>query len=1261
MWLWILSALFLALVWTAWWFLQPPEGVPGDTIFPLWLALAITGVVVIALIALVIVRRVRAARAARALEKAIAQQAQEQVVAAKPEDRAEIQELQRQLLDGIKALKASRLGEGDALYSLPWYAIVGPPGAGKTTALRHSGLSFPYLDPDGAGVKGSGGTRNCDWWFTNDAILLDTAGRYTTEQDDHDEWMAFLNMLKTYRKDKPLNGIIVAVSISELIDATEEEIQGVAERVRDRIDEMQVQLQMIMPVYVLFTKTDLVAGFVEFFGNLKRSDRGQPWGATFPLATDKANPGGLFDSEFDQLVEALHKRSIRRINTDRPTRAEREKIYQFPLEFAAIKRNLSEFMGACFRPAPPRQGRKDRRAKTPILRGFYFTSGTQEGKPLDRVVGAMGRAFGLRPVEAETDAPKESKSFFLKEVFTSIIFPDADIAGRTDEEINRVRWQKVLIAAAACIFAAILLVPAIFSYLNNRDLIDKTEKIARDTDAIDWEDKSTDPVPKIEQLDLLRAHVEDLDFKEQNGAEIGLRWGSMYVGDDLLPKAREQYVASLCKAFVNPAKDDLEKQLTERKGKRDADTYNNLKTYLLLDDVVHIQEYRDYEIDKLLGLWATLLRSDENARISEGDLREKLSKHVVYFVDLLAREVRPNPTQPLVKYCADPENRAPDDPSLDPGLIESTRDDLSRVGPSQRYYDLFITVLEDEKIDPAGSSTKDNLAFPYVTLDELFEDRPDVLRVLTSKRVKREGQPQKVRGPYTLDGHKRVLTNLKEGYQRIEREQWVVPLTVEEKRQPGKIKEALERVRQDYDAQYIKEWMDFFRDIDTKIPYNNVESIEEFKILATPDWPYWRLLRVLRDNTQFEDEKAAAEKAAADGGVADQLRRKVQQRVDAKLRAPGASSAIKEFAGVEEAERKDPVPEKFKLMVAFGFPTPPKEGEPPPPGQLSEYVGYLEGLAGEMTIIEEGPTVTDTKKATELFETAVKDTEGKLLRMDKTGQELMTELLMNPLRQAYKAALHSAGGAASGLWEVVVWPPYRDQIKSRFPFNAAAKRDASYEDMVAWFAPKTGTLWGFYEEFLKGFHRQQGHKFFPSTSLSGQPRPARPYAPFRAEMYPCLERAHEITEALFGNGEEPKLKFKVNLTTVSPIVSEIIFELDGSKRLYRNEKEFWHDFEWPGAEKALEGAAISIRGAGGLNEEIRREGPWGLWRLLESGRHTAAKDDDNMFRVEWDMSAPPVTVKMTIKPTRANHPFPRNFFRDTNCPPSIGDAFGPGG
>jgi type VI secretion system protein ImpL len=293
----------------------------------------------------------------------------------------------------------------------------------------------------------------------------------------------------------------------------------------------------------------------------------------------------------------------------------------------------------------------------------------------------------------------------------------------------------------------------------------------------------------------------------------------------------------------------------------------------------------------------------------------------------------------------------------------------------------------------------------------------------------------------------------------------------------------------------------------------------------------------------------------------------------------------------------------------------------------------------------------------------VKGTQAELLKMDETGQELMTRLLMNPLKQGYKAVMRHAGGSASGLWEVAVWPSYRDKIKDRYPFNLAATRDASLQDAVAFFKPKGGILWGFYDQNLKSFHNKVGHDFIPEAHLEERPKPAKPFTPFRPLLYPCLHRADEITEALFpvSDGEEagkPRVEFQVNLKTVSPIVSEVIFEIDGQKRVYRNEKEIWKPMVWPGEKQT--GARIQLRGAGGLDEEVVREGPWGIFRLFEAGTTTAEKEKDEVFLVTWQMTAPPVSVTMEVRPVRAAHPFSPSFFRATNCPPSIGDSFGGG-
>ncbi len=124
--------------------------------------------------------------------------------------------LRERLATAMELLRRAR-GTRGWLYEQPWYAIIGPPGAGKTTALLNSGLRFPLAAEMGEGaVAGVGGTRLCDWWFTDDAVLIDTAGRYTTQDSDaavdRAGWEAFLQLLKRTRPRQPLNGVIVAIA-----------------------------------------------------------------------------------------------------------------------------------------------------------------------------------------------------------------------------------------------------------------------------------------------------------------------------------------------------------------------------------------------------------------------------------------------------------------------------------------------------------------------------------------------------------------------------------------------------------------------------------------------------------------------------------------------------------------------------------------------------------------------------------------------------------------------------------------------------------------------------------------------------------------------------------------------------------------------------------------------------------------------------------------------------------------------------------------
>jgi type VI secretion system protein ImpL len=323
-------------------------------------------------------------------------------------------------LDGARF--ASPDGKGRDVEQLPWYIMIGAPGSGKTTALLNSGLRFPFYKEGPPAVSGVGGTRNCDWWFTDEAVLIDTAGRYTTQDSDRKAdaaaWLGFLGILKKFRPTRPLNGAIVTVSVMDLMLWTKAERARFAGHVRMRLSEMYAALDTRFPVYVMVTKLDLLAGFTEFFGDLDPAGRAQVWGTTFALEIDPALIAAPYNGDFTALENRLGAEMLARLHEERDLQR-RAAIYRFPQQFHAMGPLVGEFLAQAF-------GTQVNH-KPLQLRGAYYTSGTQEGNPIDRVLVALSRTFRLDRAGA-SGIRTTGKSFFLTRLLREVVFSEAELA-----------------------------------------------------------------------------------------------------------------------------------------------------------------------------------------------------------------------------------------------------------------------------------------------------------------------------------------------------------------------------------------------------------------------------------------------------------------------------------------------------------------------------------------------------------------------------------------------------------------------------------------------------------------------------------------------------------------------------------------------------------------------------------------------------------------------------------------------------------------
>jgi type VI secretion system protein ImpL len=540
------------------------------------ISFVITLVILVLWILLLMVERMAAEKGANELEQSIKSQSEDHVMGLRPEKREEVELLQGQLAAAIESLKKSKLGKGRsgkaALYALPWYMMIGPPAAGKTTAIRNSGLEFPFgTDRE---IQGVGGTRNCDWWFTSSAILLDTAGRYMTEEEDKEEWLAFLDILKKHRRRQPINGVIIAMSIADLLAAAPEEVDAHAKNVRKRIDELIHRLGVRFPVYLVFTKCDLLNGFVEFYEDLSRVQRHQVWGCTFSQdQLQKDNSRTAFEREFMLLYQTLVQLRLARLGPGMK-RENRRLVFAFPLQVLAAKNNLSQFVGKVFQPNPYQE--------TPIFRGFYLTSGTQEGVPIDRVIQSIASGFGLPPDVTEQFNPEiKPKTYFIKDLFTDIIIPDERLVRLTSRAERSKRVARIGVLAAAAVFLSLFMLCVTLGYRSSRaDLIETAREVSSFKG-------SKDSAHTVQAISRLLARMQKL-------SDPSPAFG-MDRSESVLDPVRVLYYEKTRLFIRQNILTVLEARLSQAKSRR-GNVYGDLKTYLLLTS--DCQRLRNHEANQ---------------------------------------------------------------------------------------------------------------------------------------------------------------------------------------------------------------------------------------------------------------------------------------------------------------------------------------------------------------------------------------------------------------------------------------------------------------------------------------------------------------------------------------------------------------------------------------------------------------------------------------------------------------------------------------
>ncbi len=260
------------------------------------------------------------------------------------------------------ALKSNLVSED--IYSLPWFIVVGDDFSGKKTVLQNSGLSNPISSP-----AFSVPTEDplLQWWFYDKGIVLEISERCFTTQKVEESWNTVLKALKRYRPYRPIDGIVLTAPATYFTgsEALSKDVMiQKATLLSSQLNKVGSFLGFKLPLYLLMTKCDQVAGFSGFCKELPEEALSEMVGWSNPYATDLAYKDSWVKEGFDKIYTSLFESTLR-IFAQKPVEEYQDDLMIFPQAFSNLKENVSIYLDSTFQ--------KDQYDNDIMFRGIFLT------------------------------------------------------------------------------------------------------------------------------------------------------------------------------------------------------------------------------------------------------------------------------------------------------------------------------------------------------------------------------------------------------------------------------------------------------------------------------------------------------------------------------------------------------------------------------------------------------------------------------------------------------------------------------------------------------------------------------------------------------------------------------------------------------------------------------------------------------------------------------------------------------------------------
>ncbi|MFC5770508.1 type VI secretion system membrane subunit TssM [Thauera sinica] len=1113
-----------------------------------------------------------------------------------------------QALARLKQMRTSarglaRLLEGRRyLHELPWYMIIGNPGAGKTSALLNAGLKLPLPEQMDRASQGRepAGTQHCVWWLTNEAVLIDTAGHYAHHESCGDaaksraEWAGFLGLLRKHRPRAPVNGAIVAINIAEFLGKTAAERAKLAADMRGRVMDLRESLGIRFPVYVVFTKMDLMAGFEAYFSTLTAEGRGQPWGFALPYGKEATGPGesGL-KAWCAEALEALALRLDAGLTTrlrDEFDPERRRQLSLLPQEFEALIEPLSEILEAIFR-----DSRYDGTQASSTLRGVYFTSAAQAPASLianpATLWQRLSRAFaGKRPEEqnalAGLAAAVGNRSYFLHDLFHRLIFREAHLVRPNLRWETRFRLLRLAGHALAILLCAWLLSGIWVSSRNNAGYLAQAADNAQTLST-----RMEQYVARPDNARVPRILSDVQNVPASPGLDLvspatSWRFG-LYTPTAILEASSAAYAALEDRLLLPFVVRRMETALAEtiRRGD-EARAYETLRAYLLLND-------KDRYVARDVAAWTR--RDWEAGRGGETfDGNPEVLRHIQALLngsrvvqsplarnEALIREARayleskPSTTRVYERLKNRMAADAPEDFTL-----------LLAVGPQAGT---IFSLKSGASLDRGIGGM-----FTYAGYHELFNKRlPELL--------------QFVHEDDTWVMGRRVATFQTSAAEAASAFAGDSPLADE--------------IRRLYLVEYASQWEAFLGDIQTIRGETRAFDLQVLRTLAAPDSPLTRLVKAAVRETTLS-RRIAAEKS---------LLERAQEELDRKAGAAAGSLGIRSEVRLE----RKLVDSRFAALREIVTGEADAGADEPSAGQkggleavnslINDY--YTQLVVADNTLLANGiPLASDA---------------GARLRQEAAKLPApFRGVLYDLVTEGNRKINAGVGEILISQAEVSLGEYCRKAIEGKFPF-AASEQDVDADDFSRLFSAG-GLMDAFFEKNLKAYVDTTTTPWRYKQDAPGMPPVAGP--PLDA-----FARAQVIRDAFFREpgGKRMAWKADIRIAEMDPMITALTLDIDGQVQRYAHGPVApWNVF-WPGPKGGAQAGITADPRIRYDTSSLTAQGPWALFRLLEMG---AVQATANAGRINVDYDLDGRRVRLDVLGASHGNPLTADLLRGFKCP-----------